>query len=78
MTGGGAFNQYLMESINAYCNQKHTIELFLPDASIINFKEAVLMALLGVMRMEKVPNSLQTITGAQKDTINGAIYQGSV
>lgn len=76
VTGGGAFNQYLMETINAYCNQHHNIELFLPDASIINFKEALLMALLGVMRMEKKPNSLKTITGAKKNTINGAVYQG--
>jgi anhydro-N-acetylmuramic acid kinase len=76
VTGGGAFNDYLMESINAYCNQNHSIELFLPDPSIINFKEAILMALLGVMRMEKTPNSLKTITGAQRDTVNGAVYLG--
>ena len=67
-----------MEGIHAYCNQNYTTELFLPDPSIINFKEAILMALLGVMRMEKVPNSLKTITGAQRDTINGAVYQGGL
>ncbi|BDS14878.1 anhydro-N-acetylmuramic acid kinase [Aureispira anguillae] len=76
VTGGGAFNQYLMQTINAYCNQKTTVELYLPDDSIINFKEALLMALLGVLRVEKVPNSRKVITGAQRNTVNGAIYQG--
>lgn len=76
VTGGGALNGYLMDTINAYCNQNHNIELYLPDASIINFKEALLMALLGVLRMENVPNSLKSITGAKKDTINGAVYKG--
>lgn len=76
VTGGGAFNHYLMETIQAYCNQSQKVDLYLPDTSIICFKEALLMALLGVLRMEKVPNSLQAITGAKRDTINGAIYQG--
>ncbi|WMX15431.1 MULTISPECIES: anhydro-N-acetylmuramic acid kinase [unclassified Aureispira] len=76
VTGGGAFNEFLMERINAYCNRHAEVELFLPDASIISFKEAILMALLGVMRIEKTSNSLKSITGARRNTINGAIYQG--
>ena len=75
-TGGGAFNAYLMETINAYCNQSVEVELFLPTPNIISFKEALLMALLGVLRVENVPNSLKTITGASRDTVNGAVYVG--
>jgi anhydro-N-acetylmuramic acid kinase len=73
-TGGGTFNSYLMETIEAYCNQKVEVEVFLPKPDIISFKEALLMALLGVLRVEEIPNSLKSITGAKRDTVNGAIY----
>lgn len=75
-TGGGTFNHFLMETIEAYCNQKIKVALHLPDQKIINFKEALLMALLGVLRLEHVPNSLRSITGAKRDTVNGAVYFG--
>jgi len=76
VTGGGAFNDYLIDTINAYCNQHQSIDIFLPDQAIIEFKEALLMALLGVLRLENTPNSLQSITGAKRHTINGAVYAG--
>ena len=76
LTGGGVFNNYLVQTIHAYCNRSLDIDLLMPDASIINFKEAMLMALLGVLRVEKVPNSMKAITGAKMDTINGAIHVG--
>lgn len=76
VTGGGAFNNYLIETISAYCNQNIEVETYLPKPDIINFKEALLMALLGVLRIENVPNSLKSVTGAKRDTINGAIYRG--
>jgi hypothetical protein len=42
--------------------------------AIINFKEAVLMALLGLLRLEKIPNSMPDVSGAKKATINGGVY----
>lgn len=75
-TGGGAFNAYLMERLQYHCNLVGNIEVVLPNSDIIQFKEAALMAWMGVMRVENVPNVLQTVTGAKRDTINGAIHQG--
>jgi len=76
VTGGGAFNDYLIQTIRAYCNREHAIELFLPSPSIISFKESLLMSLLGVLRLEGMPNSLRSATGAKRDTVNGAVYWG--
>jgi anhydro-N-acetylmuramic acid kinase len=47
-----------------------------PDAQLINFKEALIFAFLGVLRWHQTPNSLQSVTGAQHDNIGGAIYLG--
>jgi anhydro-N-acetylmuramic acid kinase len=75
-TGGGAFNNYLLESIQAYCTRFYPIELYLPSKELICYKEALLMALLGVLRLEKQPNSLASVTGAERNTVNGAVYYG--
>ena len=76
VTGGGAFNTYLLETLQAYGQRHYPIEFYVPDATLVQYKEALLLALLGVLRLEQVPNSWQSVTGAQRDTINGAIYQG--
>ena len=76
-TGGGVFNTFLMEQIQEQC-AKHKVKVVIPDASIIQFKEAILMAWMGVLRMEEVPNVMRTVTGAKRDTISGAVYSGSV
>jgi len=75
-TGGGAFNTFLMERLQAKCREVADLEVIIPNPDIIQFKEAVLMAWMGVMRVENVPNVLKTVTGAKRDTINGAIHQG--
>ena len=75
-TGGGAFNTYLMERLKVHCQKVAPIEVIIPDDHIIQFKEAALMAWMGVMRVENVPNVLHSVTGAKRDSINGAIHQG--
>lgn len=77
ITGGGALNTFLINSIQKYCNEKQTVEIIIPERNIIEFKEAVLMALMGVLRVENIPNCMQSVTGAKRDTIGGAIFQGS-
>lgn len=79
ITGGGAFNDFLIERINAQLisNGLENIEIVIPNKDIINFKEALLIGLLGLLRIEKIPNSLATSTGAAKDNINGCIYLGN-
>lgn len=70
-TGGGVFNSYLMQFIQ---QELPNIEIVIPDENIVKFKEALLMALLGVMRLENVPNCMSSVTGAAKDAIGGGIW----
>ncbi len=69
ITGGGAKNSYLTERIGYYSQAGFTI----PDTTLIDFKEAVIFALLGALYIEKWTNCLQSVTGAQHDNIGGAL-----
>jgi anhydro-N-acetylmuramic acid kinase len=72
VTGGGAYNSYLIERIRANCKQ--AVEL--PDATTIEFKEALIFAFLGVLRMRKEINCLKSVTGAIRDNCGGSVYLG--
>jgi anhydro-N-acetylmuramic acid kinase len=69
-TGGGTFNTYLMSLIN---NQTET-ELVIPCAEVINYKEALIFALLGVLKERSEINVLASVTGAIKDHSSGKIF----
>ena len=72
VTGGGAFNTYLVERIQALCS----IDVELPAPEIINYKEAIIFAFLGVLRLRNEINCLKSVTGARSDSCGGAIYAG--
>ncbi len=73
LSGGGTHNTFLVEELKAKLASRN-IELIVPEKAIIDFKEAVLMALLGLLRLEKIPNSMPDVSGAKKATINGGVY----
>lgn len=75
-TGGGALNQFLMDCIRNACSKVADIEIIVPEPEIIGFKEAALMALMGVLRVENLPNCIASVTGASRDAVGGAIHQG--
>ncbi|MFT5751157.1 MAG: anhydro-N-acetylmuramic acid kinase [Flavobacteriales bacterium] len=70
VTGGGAFNTFLLERV---CFHKN-IKIRLPDPKLIEFKEALIFGLLGVLRLEGAINCLSSVTGAQRDHSSGMIY----
>lgn len=72
ITGGGAFNGFLLEKIKEY-NPK--IKVYLPESQLINYKEALIFAFLGLLRWEGKINCLSSVTAAKKDTIGGVIYR---
>jgi anhydro-N-acetylmuramic acid kinase len=72
ITGGGAFNTFLIECIQKYAEEH--IELILPDTNTIQFKEAIIFGFLGLLRMQNLANAKSTVTGASMDTIGGALY----
>ena len=71
LSGGGTFNSFLVERIKENTNNK----IIIPPEQIINFKEALIFAFLGVLRLRKEPNCLNSVTGASQDNIGGCIYQ---
>ncbi|UZH54270.1 anhydro-N-acetylmuramic acid kinase [Salinimicrobium tongyeongense] len=70
VTGGGAFNQFLIAEI-----QKRTkTEVVIPPADVVNFKEALIFAFLGVLKLRGENNVLSSVTGASKDHSSGKIF----
>ena len=75
VTGGGAFNSFLVERLRQMLAALN-IELAVPDAMLINYKEALVMALIGVLRWREEYNVLSTVTGATRSSIGGAVWIG--
>jgi anhydro-N-acetylmuramic acid kinase len=75
VTGGGAFNDFLMLRLKKILSTKQ-IELTIPDEKLIKYKEALIMALIGVLRWRGEPNVLASVTGASYDSIGGALWLG--
>lgn len=71
VTGGGAKNDFLIERICSL--SKH--EIIVPDVMITDYKEALIFAFLGVLKMEGKINVLSSVTGASSDSSSGKIYQ---
>ncbi len=76
VTGGGAFNTFLMERIEMVCNEYFPTEVVIAKPEIVAYKEALLIALMGVLRVQNKVNVLASVTGADRDTIGGSIWQG--
>lgn len=72
VTGGGAYNDFLLECLQAYLPG---MEIIVPDAKTLEFKEALIFALLGVLKLRKEINVLSSVTGAEKDHSSGKIYR---
>lgn len=70
LTGGGALNHFLTERIAHYS----TSQIIIPDDLMVNYKEALIFAFLGLKRWRQELNCLKTVTGASRDCIGGAVY----
>ncbi len=75
ISGGGAFNRFLVERIAAQL-EEIGFDIYLPEAEIINFKEALIMALLGVLRWREEFTVDRSVTGATQSSIGGALWLG--
>ena len=72
VTGGGAYNEFLIERLKFLLPQ---IEIIVPDSTTLEFKEALIFALLGVLKLRDEINVLKSVTGAKKDHSSGVIFQ---
>jgi anhydro-N-acetylmuramic acid kinase len=74
-TGGGAFNSFLVERINRHLHP-FNINVIIPDEQLVKYKEALIMALIGVLRWRQEYTVLSSVTGATRDSIGGALWNG--
>jgi anhydro-N-acetylmuramic acid kinase len=70
ITGGGTHNSYLLER----CRHYGFTNQLIPNRQTIDFKEAVVFALLGWLRLQQLPNALGSVTGALSNSSGGAVY----
>ncbi|MFA6924399.1 MAG: anhydro-N-acetylmuramic acid kinase [Bacteroidales bacterium] len=70
VTGGGTHNKYLLSKIREFSKSK----IIIPDKKIIDFKEALIFAFLGVLRIRNEINCLKSVTGAKKDNVGGTVF----
>lgn len=70
VTGGGAHNTLLLERMRALSGAV----LEVPGPLLVDFKEAYLFALLGLLRWRGEANAAASVTGAGRDSVGGALY----
>ena len=71
ITGGGAYNHFLLQRMQAYLPE---MTLIVPDNTTLEFKEALIFGLLGVLRLREEINVLSSVTGAHDDHCSGKVY----
>ena len=71
ITGGGVYNLFLIERLK----QLSTVEIIIPSNEIVEYKEALIFAFLGLLRNQNKVNVLASVTGAKKNHSSGKIYE---
>ena len=71
VTGGGAYNKFLISRMEALSGCR----IVIPEPAIIEFKEALIFAFLGVLYMMGQPSCLKSVTGAERDNIGGMLFK---
>jgi len=72
-TGGGAFNTFLIMQLEKAL-VPYNVTVVVPGASVVKFKEALVMALIGTLRWREEVNVLSSVTGAGRDSVGGALW----
>lgn len=72
VTGGGAYNAFFMETLQEHLGSSFSVKI--PSHTLIGFKEAVVFALMGALRLKNKTNVLSAVTGASEDSSSGVIF----
>jgi anhydro-N-acetylmuramic acid kinase len=75
ITGGGAHNLFLVKRIATLIGG-YGVEVMVPDKQLVDYKEAIVMALLGILRWREENTVLHSVTGAKRSSIGGAVWMG--
>lgn len=71
-TGGGALNDFMVQRLREVLD----VEVVIPGKDLVQYKEALIMALIGVLRWREESNVLASVTGASRNSIGGAVWVG--
>jgi anhydro-N-acetylmuramic acid kinase len=71
-TGGGAYNDFLIERLQLWLPE---MDIIIPDKKILEFKEALIFALLGVLKLRNEINVLSSVTGAKHNHSSGVVFK---
>jgi anhydro-N-acetylmuramic acid kinase len=71
ITGGGAYNDFLIQNIQSNLPE---MQIVIPEKKILEFKEALIFGLLGVLRLRNEINVISSVTGAKHDHSSGRIF----
>lgn len=70
LSGGGVYNDFLYETLQ----EKGQERFIKPDPATIEFKEALIFAFLGYLRVHQEINTLKSVTGSKQNSVGGAVY----
>lgn len=71
ITGGGVYNDFLVEKMQKYLPK---MQLIIPDSKTLEYKEALIFGLLGVLKLRNEINVLSSVTGAKHNHCSGNIF----
>ncbi len=69
-SGGGVHNRYFTELLKIKLMSK----LIIPEASIADYKEAIIFAYLALLKALGMTNCIAQVTGAKRDSIGGVLF----
>jgi anhydro-N-acetylmuramic acid kinase len=70
ITGGGAKNTFLINEIKRLFKG----EVIIPNEELIDFKEAIIFGFLGALYLGGQPNTIPSVTGAEKAVRGGVLH----
>ncbi len=70
ITGGGVYNSFLIERLNKIAQ----VETAIPFREIVEYKEALIFGLLGVLKLRGEVNCLASVTGSERNHSSGKIF----
>ncbi len=73
VTGGGALNGFLIDLVK---QANHSIDIIIPDRALVEYKEAVIFAFLGLLSVKNQYNIFSDVTGAKCSSISGSLVKG--
>ncbi|AWI25555.1 anhydro-N-acetylmuramic acid kinase [Flavobacterium pallidum] len=71
ITGGGAYNDFLVKRMQYFLPE---MQIIIPDKKTLEFKEALIFALLGILKLRGEINVLSSVTGAAHDHCSGVVF----